>query len=123
MRRTAARRSSVVWQRSRILALLGVALFLGCHADESVRLVRLEITGDGSYLLEGEAVAQGSLGTALVRLRRPGEKLAANLTAPNGAGPEAVAVAISEAKGVGVVVAMVGNEVFYAASQPSQPRR
>jgi biopolymer transport protein ExbD len=94
-------------------ALVFAALVLfGCAAKQATPVVRLEVSAQGTYLVDGAPVEQSALATSLSSKRRPGEELFVHIVPLPGAKYEAVSGAVEAAQKAEAKIGMVGNVRF-----------
>ena len=92
--------------------IFAVLVLSSCAAKQAASVVRLEISAQGTYLVDGAPVEQSVLASALSSMRRPGEELLVRVIPLPGAKYEAVRVAVEAVQKAGAKAGMVGNVRF-----------
>lgn len=105
-----ALRAVRLWAMSTLLLLASV--LAACAAEQPPRTVRLEITANGTYLVDGTPVERTVLAAALSSRGKQNEKLLVHIIPQNGAPYEAVRDAIEAAQKAGANIGMVGNTLW-----------
>ena len=99
------------WLVSGLLVFAAQALS-GCAAKQAPSVVRLEVSAQRTYFVDGAPVEQSVLATALSSKRRPGEELFVHVIPLPGATYAAVHSALEAVQKVGAKTGMVGNVLF-----------
>ena len=100
-----------VWANSALLTLAAAAV-IGCANEQPPSLVRLEISANGTYFVDGLSVEKSALAAALSSKRRPNAELFVHVIPLPGSNYDAVHGAMEAAQRAGAKIGMVGNERF-----------
>ena len=88
------------------------AALAGCAAEQPSPTVRLEISTNGTYVVDGVVVEKAALANALSKKRKPDAKLLVHIVPQNGAPNEAIRGAVEAAQNAGANIGMVGNALW-----------
>jgi biopolymer transport protein ExbD len=105
--------SSRSWLRGAVsLAVCLASLVSSCSREPSTVVAKLEVSGSGTYVLNGQPVLPTSLTEAMQVLRAPGAELLVHVVPAPNASYEAVQFAMAAVQKVGGQIGIVGNERF-----------
>jgi biopolymer transport protein ExbD len=104
--------SGAVARAHAALALAASSLLASCAATSEPVLIRLQVSGSGAYLVNGQLVEQAALVAVLRAAQAPGRELLVQVVPSPGAAYGAVQSAVAAVQQVGGSVGIVGNARF-----------